>query len=67
MIPPFTFPAEAEITLNREVLFATMLVAITTAFLFGLAPALASARGNLNEVLRQGARGNTGFRGVQLR
>jgi putative ABC transport system permease protein len=67
LIPLYTFPDEAIISINREVLLATVGVAIATAFVFGLAPALASARGDLNEPLRTGARGNTGFRNGRMR
>ena len=66
-IPLYTFPDEAVISINREVLLLTVGVAIATAFVFGLAPALASARGDLNESLRTGARGNTGFRRGRMR
>src|SRR6266852_312886 len=67
LIPLYTFPDEAVISINREVLLVTVGVAIATAFVFGLAPALASARGDLNEPLRAGARGNTGFRRGRIR
>lgn len=67
ILPIYTFPDEAVIAINREVLLATVAAAILTAFLFGLAPALAAARGDLNESLRAGARGNTGFRGGRMR
>src|SRR5580658_657380 len=67
ILPLYTFPDEAVITINREVLLATVGIAIVTAFLFGLAPALASVRGDLNETLRTGARGNTGFRRGRMR
>jgi len=67
LIPLYTFPDEALISINREVLLATVGVSIATAFIFGLAPALASARGDLNEPLRVSARGNTGFRRGRMR
>ncbi|MBZ5593672.1 MAG: ABC transporter permease [Acidobacteriia bacterium] len=67
LVPLYTFPDEAMISINREVLLATVAVAIATAFVFGLAPALASARGDLNEPLRAAARGNTGFRRGRIR
>jgi len=67
LVPLYTFPDEAIISINREVLLATIGVAIATAFIFGLAPALASARGDLNETLRGAARGNTGFRRGRMR
>jgi putative ABC transport system permease protein len=67
ILPLYTFPDESIISINREVLLATVGVAIATAFVFGLAPALASVRGDLNETLRSGARGNTGFRRGRMR
>ena len=67
LLPLYTFPDEAIISINREVLLATAAVAIATAFVFGLAPAIASARGDLNETLRAGARGNTAFRRGRVR
>ena len=67
LIPLFTFPDEAVISINREVLLVTAGVAIATAFIFGLAPALASARGDLIEPLRAASRGNTGFRRGRMR
>jgi len=67
IIPLYTFPDEAVISINPEVLLATAGVAIATAFIFGLAPALASVRGDLSETLRAGARGNTGFRRGRMR
>ncbi|MGA2581487.1 MAG: ABC transporter permease [Bryobacteraceae bacterium] len=67
LVPLYTFPDEAIISINREVLLATVGVAMATAFVFGLAPALGSVRGDLNETLRAGARGNTGFRRGRMR
>ena len=67
LVPLYTFPDEALISLNREVLLATVAVTLATAFVFGLAPALASSRGDLNEPLRAAARGNTGFRRGRIR
>jgi putative ABC transport system permease protein len=67
LVPLYTFPDEAVISINREVLLATVGIAILTAFVFGLAPALAAARGDLNEPLRAAARGNTGFRRGRIR
>ncbi len=67
LIPLYTFPDESVISINREVLLVTAGVAVLTAFVFGLAPALASVRGDLNEALRTGARGNTGFRRGRMR
>ncbi len=49
-----------EITLDWRVLVFTLGVSILTGLVFGLVPALSSARSNLNLVLRSGGRGGTG-------
>jgi putative ABC transport system permease protein len=67
LVPLYTFPDEAVISINREVLLATVIIAIATAFIFGLVPALVSVRGDLNAPLRAAARGNTGFRRGRMR
>ena len=54
--------AAGEITLDWRVLAFTFGVSILTGVAFGLAPALASARSNLNLILRSGGRGGTGGR-----
>jgi putative ABC transport system permease protein len=67
MLPIFTFPDEAVISLNNEVLAATVLTAMLTALIFGLAPALAASQGHSNESIKTGSRGNTGFRRGRVR
>jgi len=67
MVPIYTFPDEASIELNAPVLLATLSMAIVTALIFGLAPALAASGGGLNEWLKAGGRGNSGFRRGRLR
>jgi putative ABC transport system permease protein len=67
MLPPSTFPDEANITLNLRVLAIIIAVALLTALLFGLAPAMASFTSNLIEPLKAGGRGNSGFRRGRLR
>jgi putative ABC transport system permease protein len=53
-------------TIDGQVLLFTAAVAVGTAILFGLAPAIQSARPNLNETLRDaGARGATAGRARQ--
>ncbi len=66
-LPKFTFPDEALISLNWRVLVATIGIALVTALLFGLAPALGSFTRNLSEPLKAGGRGNSGFRRGRLR
>src|SRR5581483_5673077 len=67
LIPKFTFPDEADIRLNTPVLLATIGIAFLTALIFGLAPALVASRRDLNEPLKAGGRGNSGFRRGRLR
>ncbi|MBV9758934.1 MAG: ABC transporter permease [Acidobacteriaceae bacterium] len=66
-LPPYTFPDEALITLNVRVLAATILVAITTALLFGMAPGMSAFSRDVGETLKAGGRGNSGFRRGRMR
>jgi len=67
ILPIYTFPDEAVVSLNNEVLLATVAIAIFAALLFGLAPAMLAARRDLNDPLKAASRGNTGFRRGRLR
>ena len=68
LMPQQIIPAEAEIRLNSPVLFFTLLVAVLTALVFGLVPALKAARKDLNEPLRDSGKGTSGgFRHGRLR
>jgi len=68
VIPPQTIPAEAVIRLNGTVLLFTLAVAVATAFVFGLAPALQVSRRDLVEPLRDTGKGTSGgFRHGRLR
>jgi putative ABC transport system permease protein len=67
MLPMWTFPDEAEITVNMPVLLATIGIAMFSGVLFGLAPAVAASRRDVNEILKAGSRGNSGFRRGRLR
>lgn len=51
-----------ELTLDWRVLAFTLGVSLLTGIAFGLAPALSSARSNLNLILRSGGRGGAGSR-----
>src|SRR5574340_210407 len=67
-IPEGIIPREADIRLNLPVLLFTLCVAVVTALLFGLAPALEAARRNLVEPLKDSGRGvSGGFRRGRLR
>jgi putative ABC transport system permease protein len=59
-------PFWMKFTIDGQVLLFTIAVAVVTGFLFGLVPAVQSARPNLNETLRDaGARGSSAGRGKQ--
>jgi putative ABC transport system permease protein len=60
LMPQNIIPAEAAIRLNVPVLLFTLGIAILTAILFGLAPALRVARKDLNEPLRDSGKGQSG-------
>lgn len=59
--PPGTagFPHENWIGVNARVLEFTVLIAVVTGIIFGLAPALQFSRPDLHESLNEGARGST--------
>jgi predicted permease len=63
---PSGFPRAAEIRLDSAVFAFTLLVALLTGLLFGLVPAVTASRTDLQQSLREGARGATGT-GRQLR
>src|SRR5712664_4182859 len=60
LIPPRIIPAEAVIRLNLPVLAFTLCVAVLTAVVFGLAPALQVVRRDLNDPLRDSGKGTSG-------
>src|ERR1700716_4209319 len=60
LIPKRIIPAEAVIHLNTPVLLFTLAVAVLTAIVFGLAPALQVVRRDLNDPLRDSGKGTSG-------
>src|SRR6266513_2020903 len=60
LIPAQIIPAEAVIRVNTPVLLFTLCVAVVTALVFGLAPALQVARRDLNDPLRDTGKGTGG-------
>jgi putative ABC transport system permease protein len=63
-----TTPGWSNIRVDRGVLGFTLLISLATGIMFGLMPALQSAKPNLNESLKEGERGSTeGFRRSRLR
>ncbi len=62
IVPPDTIPDEARIAMNVPVLVFTVAVSVTTALLFGFAPALHGCVPNVVESLKSGARTAGGSR-----
>src|SRR5207302_7490712 len=68
LMPQEIIPAEAVIQLNTPVLAFTLGVAVLTALVFGLLPALKAARKDINDPLRDSGKGiSGGFRHGRLR
>lgn len=59
LLLPANFPRANAIHVNAAVFLFTLLVALATGLLFGLAPALHASRTDLQEGLREGGRGAT--------
>jgi putative ABC transport system permease protein len=62
-LAPANLARAHEISLDWRVVTFTFFVSVATGVLFGLAPALAAAKINLNSVLRTSGRGSTGTQG----
>jgi putative ABC transport system permease protein len=56
LMPQYTLPSEADVTLNIPVLLFTMAATMLAGVLFGCVPALQAARLNLNDTLKEGGR-----------
>jgi putative ABC transport system permease protein len=67
LMPPFTLPSEADVTLNVPVLLFTVAATMVSGILFGCAPALQAARLNLNDTLKEGGRTGSGAGKHKLR
>jgi predicted permease len=52
-----------KIGIDGQVLLFTLAVAIVTGLLFGIAPAYSASRGDVNDALKEGARGSSGSGG----
>jgi predicted permease len=57
--PPFIANADIDLSFDSHVLFFTLGIALLTAVLIGLAPAIKAARPNIIEVLKVGGRGGS--------
>lgn len=68
LIPDGLIPREAIIRLNVPVLLFSLVVAVVTALVFGLVPALQAARRDMVQPLKDSGKGvSGGFRGGRLR
>jgi putative ABC transport system permease protein len=65
-LPPNTLPVSV-IEMDAGVLWFALGATVLTGLLFGIAPALRTARVDLNEVLKHGGRGSSGSLGARLR
>ena len=64
--PPLGIPMRFDFSPDLRVLAFTTALAVITGILFGLAPALIGARGNMTAAVRQGGWGGGGTRGGRL-
>ena len=64
---PEDLPRLAEIRLDRWVLGFTFLLSLVTGVLFGVIPAIQGSKTDLNEAMKEGARGNSGGHRARLR
>jgi putative ABC transport system permease protein len=62
-LAPSTLPRTNDIRLDGSVLLFSLILSVFTGVLFGIAPALLAAHTNVQEGLKQGARGSTDMRG----
>ena len=60
-------PRQAEISIDSTVVIFSLVLAVLTGILFGLAPAMRLASGSIHNSLREGARGSTGGPLARLR
>lgn len=57
-VPPFSLPAEANVTLDVRVLLFAVGLSVLTGLVFGLAPAIQATRPNLTGAMKEGTRGS---------
>jgi predicted permease len=63
---PGNIPGIKELAIDGRVVIFTLVVSLVTGVVFGLVPALQTARGNLHVTLKEGGRSGTADRGGQL-
>ncbi len=59
LVPPYSLPREADITMDARVLLFALGLSILTGLLFGLAPALQATTPDLANSMKEGGRGAT--------
>ena len=59
LMPPFTLPPEANVTLDYRVVLFTFGVSLLTGLVIGLVPAWQASRPDLNEALKDGGKNST--------
>jgi putative ABC transport system permease protein len=64
---PANLPRINELSVDGRVLAFGLLISLVTGVLFGLFPALQASRPDLNETLKDGARGSSGIGGQRVR
>jgi len=64
---PVWFPFRDDLALNGRVLLFALALTALTPILFGILPALQSARPDITDNLKEGSRGNVGGKGDRLR
>ncbi len=67
LMPGFFVPSEARIEINGHALIFCLVVSVLTGIVFGLAPALHSARANLSDALKEDSRGSVAAGGGKTR
>ena len=67
LILPADFPNVTSIRIDGQVLMFTIIAAVASGLVFGLAPAFQASRTNLAESLKEGERGAEGFHRNRLR
>lgn len=59
LAPPFSFPSEADVSIDVDILLFTLGVSLLTALLFGLAPAIHATRVDPASAMKEGGRSAT--------